>query len=92
VSTGHRGILYLLRYGAVVPNYRMFRGEPSELRTVSGVIQLGLFVLIATPVARVAFSVLLFARQRDYLYVLITLVVFGLLCHSLLGGGDAHGL
>ena len=56
----------------------MFQGEPSDLRLVSsifrdaialdprGIIQLGLLLLIATPVARVAFTVLAFAYERDW--------------------------
>jgi uncharacterized membrane protein len=48
-----------------------------------GLIQLGLLLLIATPVARVAFSVLAFAEQRDWLYVSITLVVLAVLVYSL---------
>ena len=38
-------------------------------------MQLGLLVLIATPVARVVLSLFLFQRQNDYLYVAITGVV-----------------
>jgi uncharacterized membrane protein len=48
------------------------------------VIQLGLLLLIATPIARVAFSVIAFARQRDWTFVVITLVVLGLLLYGLL--------
>ena len=52
-----------------------------------GLIQLGLLVLIATPVARVAFSVYAFLRQRDVrLYVGVTLVVLSLLVYSLAVG------
>jgi uncharacterized membrane protein len=92
------GILYLIRYGATAPDYRVFHGEPSDLRSLSGVvrdalagrrrglIQLGLVLLIATPVARVAFSVLAFARQRDRTYVLVTLIVLALLIYSLAYG------
>jgi uncharacterized membrane protein len=39
------------------------------------VIQLGLGLLIATPVARVAFCLLAFIRQRDGMYVVVTSVV-----------------
>jgi uncharacterized membrane protein len=93
------GILYLIRYGATFPDYRVFRGEPATLRSVSGiltyalsfhtrgVIQLGLLLLVATPVARVAFSILAFALQRDRTYVIITLIVLGVLLYSLAGGG-----
>jgi hypothetical protein len=82
------GILYLLRYGSTPPDYRIFRGEPADLRTISGIvrdvlsfrtrglIQFGFLVLIATPVVRVAFSVFAFALQRDRTYVIITLIVF----------------
>jgi uncharacterized membrane protein len=53
-----------------------------------GLIQLGLLILIATPIARVAFSVVAFLYQRDWTYVVVTLIVLGLLVYSLLGG---HG-
>ena len=96
VSLG--GLLYLLRHGAAPPQYQVFRGEPADLRTVSGIvtdvlsfrarglIQLGLLLLIATPVARVAFSVFVFARQRDRTYVVVTLIVLSILIFSLAGG------
>lgn len=47
-------------------------------------IELGVVVLIATPVARVMVSVFLFAAERDRLYVLITAVVLTLLLFSML--------
>jgi uncharacterized membrane protein len=47
-------------------------------------IELGVIVLIATPVSRVIISVLLFAAERDRLYVLITAVVLALLLFSML--------
>ena len=92
------GIVYLIHHGAASPAYRIFRGEPSNLRSVGGIvsgalagrgrglIQLGLLLLIATPVARVAFSVVGFALQRDRKYVIITLIVLGVLLFSLSGG------
>jgi|SRR5579872_852959 len=92
------GILYLLHYGADPPHHTIFRGEPSELRTIPGtvkdalavrsrgIIQLGILLLIATPVARVAFSIYAFARERDWLYVGVTLVVFAVLMYSLISG------
>ena len=48
-------------------------------------IQLGLLLLIATPVARVAFSLVAFIRQRDRTYIVITTIVLGLLLYSLMG-------
>jgi uncharacterized membrane protein len=90
-------IIYLIRHGAALPAYHIFRGEPSDLRSVSGIIarslsghgrgfiQLGILLLIATPVARVAFSVLGFALERDRKYVVLTLIVLGVLLYSLAG-------
>ena len=89
------GVVFLLRHGEANPTYRPFRGEPPSFRLVSGIvrgvggfsgraiIQLGLLILIATPVARVAFSIYVFLRERDRLYVLATLLVFLLLLYSL---------
>ena len=51
------------------------------------IIQLGLLLLIATPVARVAFSLVAFLRERDRAYVLITSFVLALLLVSLAGLG-----
>jgi uncharacterized membrane protein len=88
---------YLFRHGFGHANYRVFRGEPSDLRTLRGIvraalglhprgiIQLGLVLLIATPVARVAFSVFAFAVERDRMYVVFTLMVLGILILSLAG-------
>ena len=92
------GSIYLVRHGLAAPRYHVFVGEPADLRNVSGIvrdalslrgrglIQLGLLLLIATPVARVAFSVAAFAMQRDRLYVVVALVVLAVLMYSLTGG------
>jgi uncharacterized membrane protein len=51
-----------------------------------GLIQFGLLLLIATPVARVLFSVLGFALERDWMYVVVTLLVLALLIYTLTSG------
>ncbi len=91
------GLCYLARHGTELPHYGVFRGEGSELTTVGGVIssakggscrgiiQLGLLLLIATPVLRVLFTVAAFAIQRDRMYTLIALFVLGVLMFSLSG-------
>ncbi len=88
-------VIYLWRHGGDLPDYRSFHGEPQGLRQPAalmdmilalkgrGVIQLGLLLLIATPVLRVAFAAYAFARQRDGLYVVISLIVLGVLMSSL---------
>ena len=95
VSIG--GVIYLLRHGHSPMDFRVFRGEPADLRDVRGIIrdtlalrgrgiiQLGLLLLIATPVARVAFSIFGFAEERDRMYVVFTVIVFSILLYSLIG-------
>lgn len=90
------GVLYLARHGMEQPNYQLFRGEPVEFRVLPNIaksaltlerrrslIQLGLLVLIATPILRVAFSGYVFAKQGDRTYVIITLIVLTTLIYSL---------
>lgn len=91
------GILFLMRHKTPVTDYHIFSGEPSDLRTISGIfadakafrarglIQLGLLALIATPVARVVFSLFAFMYQKDWKYVAFTAIVLGLLLYSLFG-------
>lgn len=81
------GVMYFGSCGSTIPDYKVFRGVPPELRVVTGIvreavslnplglIQFGLLLLIATPVARVTFSVAAFALQRDRTYVMVTLFV-----------------
>ena len=89
--------IYLVRHGRSPVDFRAFRGEPANLRDFRGIakaafalqdrgiIQFGLLLLIATPVARVAFSVLGFAEEKDWMYVIFTLIVFSILVYSLVG-------
>lgn len=53
------------------------------------IITLGLLLLIATPILRVAASLVAFAIERDRRYVLITLVVLIILVFSLFLGGSS---
>jgi uncharacterized membrane protein len=92
------GFIYLVRHGGTPADFRVFHGEPADLRSVSGIvidalewrgrgiIQLGLLLLVATPVARVAFSIFAFAHQQDLTYVFITSIVLGILLYSLASG------
>ncbi len=95
VITG--GVLYLKGAPSTIPNYKDFHGQPEALRSVPAiiqgsadfqplaVIQFGLILLIATPVARVFFSIIGFAMERDWLYIVVTIIVLALLLHSLVG-------
>jgi uncharacterized membrane protein len=89
------GVWYLAQSKSEVENYKIFRGEPAELTQVTQIvreavslnplelIQFGLLLLIATPVARVVFSVAGFAIERDWMYVVFTLLVLLTLLYSL---------
>jgi len=50
------------------------------------IIQTGLFLLILTPVLRVASSLIVFLKEKDYLYVAITLTVLSILIISFVLG------
>lgn len=77
--------------------YRTFHNEPTSLKTVHeifstafsgnvlGIMQLGLLLLIATPIARVMFSAFAFAKEGDRMYLLFTLIVLAVLLYSLFG-------
>ena len=80
------------------PQYHIFRSEPSSLKSLRlvgeeaashsnplAVMQLGLLILIATPIARVFFSVFVFLKQKDWTYTGFTLLVLAILAYSLLG-------
>jgi len=89
---------YLLQHGGERHNYQVFQGEPAQLRTPGSIIKdafkfqsrdvimLGLLILLATPFARVAFSLATFALQKDWVYSGVTLIVLAVLTYSLLGG------
>jgi len=90
------GVLFLAHHGRSVVDFTVFRGTPEELRRPGtillralhgndlAIIQCGILMLIATPVARVAFSVFVFLEEHDYLYVTISAVVLLILLYSLI--------
>jgi uncharacterized membrane protein len=89
-------LLYLNQTRGPRPDYSVFHGEAPELcspiaifqhlsiHNSQAIIQLGLLLLIATPVARVAFAAFGFFLENDWLYVVISLIVFAILLYSLL--------
>lgn len=93
------GIMYLLHYGSnPQPSHSTFVGETTAFTSLKGVLngawhlssrdimQLGVLLLIATPIARIAFSVFAFLLEKDYMYVVITFVVLAIIFFSMLGG------
>ena len=95
------GICYLVQQHAVIIHYHRFHGEPEALTHVpeilkqaaalqpAAIMQTGLLLLLATPIARVIFSAIAFLREGDRMYVVFTLIVLAALLFSLAG---SHGL
>lgn len=92
------GVAFLAQHGMSVPAYHVFRGEPTMLDTLGGIlrgvaaldtralVQFGIVLLIATPVARVLLTLIAFAVRRDWMYVVISAIVLAALLFSLTGG------
>jgi uncharacterized membrane protein len=93
------GGAFLAVHGGSIADYRVFHGQPDALKSVAAVvhgafqfqprsvIQLGLLLLIATPITRVALSLIAFAKQHDRTYIIVTAIVLALLLYSLTGAG-----
>lgn len=93
------GMLYLLHHAGQPVHYHIFRGEPGDLRTIGGVIhealavsgrgliQLGLVVLVAVQLVRVALTAWLFIVQRDAVFACIALAILAVLAYSLFRKG-----
>ncbi len=69
---------YLREVTTILPRILSFDG--------AAIIQLGVLVLIATPIIRVAFSAFSFFVEKDYLYVVITLIVLAIIMANMLLG------
>lgn len=69
---------YLRELSTIFPRMAQFDG--------AAIIQFGVCVLIATPIMRVAVSVFAFLMEKDYLYVVITLIVLSIIIANMLLG------
>ena len=90
------GVVYLVQHSGDRVSYQHFSAAGDTVQSISGVlkaaarfdseglIQLGLLLLIATPVARVALAVVGFALEKDRLYTIVSLIVLAILAFSLL--------
>lgn len=93
VITG--GLLFVYHYGHSTADYSSFKGVPYFLNDIGSVIkgifnlrsqaiiQLGIILLIATPVIRVLFSAIGFFIEKDYLYTAMTLIVLLIILFSM---------
>jgi uncharacterized membrane protein len=93
------GVMYAAAHAGGESNYRVFVARPVELRHPAGllkgiaqgdaaaIIDLGILLLVATPICRVIFAVVAFAIERDRMYVAISLTVLAVLIFGMLRGG-----
>lgn len=92
------GITYLYTHAGERTSYRVFIARPVGLRHPSelirgiaagdaaAIIQLGILLLVATPICRVIFAVSAFLREGDWLYVGISLTVLSVLLFGMFRG------
>jgi len=92
------GVIYLSNHGQAIADYSVFKGIPAFIKhagsLVSGafvlkgqaVMQLGIILLIATPILRVIFSTVGFVLVKDHLYTGISLLVLLIIFMSMMSG------
>ncbi len=82
-------VWYLATHGSTPVSYHHFRAGPIGLHAIASLpgpirlMEIGLLLLIFTPVARVVFSLVAFYLERDHAYIGITLVVLLVLLFSI---------
>jgi len=91
------GVLLVIEQGATPIDFKNLHGQALTLASVPSivvaaatldaraVIEIGLLLLVATPIARVALSIFLFLKKADYLYVGITGAVLAILLFAVSG-------
>jgi uncharacterized membrane protein len=92
------GIIYFWHATTTPAEFGHFVLEPTQLRTLPGIIalalkgdgegimQLAVVVLLATPFLRVVASLFMFLREKDWKFVVVSLVVLCVLLYSLFAG------
>ena len=87
------GCLYMWQAHGVTPDYRHFHGIASPADRIPpllvarhldsrSIIRLGILLLVATPIIRVAYCVYGFAAQRDKIYIVVSSIVLSVLLYS----------
>ncbi len=87
------GLLYVSQAHGVAPDYVHFHGIPSPAHRIPpllvaqrldsrNIIRVGILLLIATPIMRVAYCVYGFAAQKDKIYIVVSSIVLTVLLYS----------
>ena len=90
------GIVYLMHHGNDIEDYSVFKENNRNIFEViaaifigvsqgrgESIIFLGVLLLFLTPVFRVLLSLFSFLLEKDYLYVVITSIVIGIIILSI---------
>jgi len=93
------GLIYLGQSGQLqLPSYHHFIGirdgntnfggilNGTRMLNAKSIIQFGVVVLIATPILRIAFSLMGFVLEKDRMYMFITAMVLTVMMVSIFGG------
>lgn len=95
------GVIFLIHNKGEITDYKVFKPELAKFSSISAifkgvltlqgdaVVQFGILMLIFTPIARIVFAIFSFLVERDYLYVLIGIIILAIITISL-NGGLAH--
>ena len=97
VTTSLIGFIKLYLEGFEMPKNYDQLGIPSENVWQSfwnslkhfegmGIIQLGILLLILTPLMRIIFALIGYLKEKDYTYVVISLIVLGIMFVSFISG------
>ncbi|RZK23494.1 MAG: DUF1634 domain-containing protein [Flavobacterium sp.] len=89
------GIIFLITHADQKVSFQNFKPEETKFSSIASIfvglrrfdglatIQFGVLLLIFTPIARVVFSIFSFLLEKDYMYVLIGLIVLCVIITSL---------
>lgn len=89
------GIVFLTTHTNDVVSFSEFKPEQTKFTSIGSVfeglkafdgiaiIQFGVLLLIFTPIARIVFSIFSFMIEKDYMYVLIGIIVLCVIITSL---------
>lgn len=95
------GVIFLVHNKGVITDYKVFKPELAKFSSIAAIfkgvstfhgdaiVQFGILMLIFTPIARIVFAIFSFLIERDYLYVLIGIIILAIITISL-NGGLAH--
>jgi uncharacterized membrane protein len=93
-------IIFLFQYGKDIAHYEQFDKTGTfhfadffaKLKhgDSKAIMELGIITLIATPIARVLFTMIGFWLEKDRLYTIIALIVLCIIAFSLIFGFTSH--